>query len=60
MEESEIAANTFRKRNREYPIIAEIENPESWNEYWFDVWHFKDPEHIDHLLDGLRKAGIVH
>lgn len=60
MEEAEIAANMFRQRNQERTIIEEIEDPESWSSYWFRFWHFKDPKQINHLLEGLHKAGIVH
>ena len=60
MEEAEIAASEFRQKNRKRTIIADSEDPESWRSYWLRVWHFKDPMQVDHLLDGLRKAGIVH
>ncbi len=60
MDEASIASEEFCERNSENPMIENIDDPESWSTYWFRVWHFKDPVMVEHLLDGLRKAGIVH
>ena len=60
MQEAEIAADDFRQKNRMKPFIDEIDDPDCWCDYWDRFWHFKDPKLVDHLLAGLRKAGIVH
>ena len=60
MDEAVIASTTFFERNLENSMIKGIDDPESWCTYWDRVWHFTDPAMVDHLLDGLRKAGIVH
>ena len=60
MDEASIASTAFCDHNRENPMIEVIDDPDSWCAYWSRVWHFRDPAMVDHLLDGLRKAGIVH
>lgn len=54
------AAQAFFELNREQPMIDKPDDPESWFYYWKRVTHFKDQAMMNHLLDGLRKAGIVH
>ena len=60
MDDASIASDTFRNQNRENPMIKSSSDPQSWKEFWSRVWHFRDPAIVDHLLDGLRKAGIVY
>jgi hypothetical protein len=31
----------------------------SWREYLSDMFNFKNPEYLSHLIDGLRMAGLV-
>ena len=33
-------------------------NTESWRVFWQSKFHFKDSAALDHLLDGLKKAGL--
>jgi adenylate cyclase len=58
-DEASIASATCYKHNRENPTIEVIEDPDCWRSYWYRKWHFSDPAMVDHLLDGLHKAGIV-
>jgi TolB-like protein len=60
MDEAEAAATAFRQRNTENPMIEVVEDADSWCSFWTRVWHFRDPKLVNHLLDGLKKAGIVH
>lgn len=60
MDRATFAAESFQHENRKQPLIETPSDPESWCDYWRRVWHFKDQAMMDHLLDGLRKAGIVH
>jgi TolB-like protein len=59
-DEASIASTLCCEHNRENPAIEVIEDPECWRTFWSRKWHFRDPAMVDHLLDGLRKAGIVH
>ena len=31
---------------------------ERWRQFWADFLPFKDPKDLEHILDGLRKAGL--
>ena len=59
-DEASIASTECCEHNRQNPTIEIIEDPDCWRSYWSQYWHFRDPAMVDHLLDGLRKAGIVH
>jgi TolB-like protein/tetratricopeptide (TPR) repeat protein len=59
-DEASIASIECCEHNRQNPTIEVIEDPDCWRTHWSQYWHFRDPAMIDHLLDGLRKAGIVH
>ena len=30
-----------------------------WRDYWANLFNFKNPEQLGHLIDGLRKAGLL-
>ena len=60
LDEASIAAAAFCERNGKNPMIEIIGDSQSWCTYWSRVWHFRNPIMVEHLLDGLRKAGIVH
>jgi tetratricopeptide (TPR) repeat protein len=34
------------------------EDPAAWRRYWARLFPFKEASHLDHLLDGFRKAGM--
>lgn len=34
------------------------EDREEWQRYWIKSFPYQNTEHLDHLLDGLRKAGL--
>ena len=59
-DEASIASTECCEHNRQNPTIEVIEDSDCWRTYWFEYWHFSDPAMVDHLLDGLRKAGIIH
>jgi len=45
---------TAREEIKNYPG----EDQDGWRRYWARQFPFKDTNHLDHLLDGLRKAGL--
>jgi TolB-like protein len=57
-EDARTAAAVFHDR-----IKSEIENQswdvEGWHEYWTNLFTFKNPDQLDHLFDGLAKAGLI-
>jgi adenylate cyclase len=53
-EEAGITAAGLRERSHgKWPIDAE-----GWRAYWLNKFHFKDSTALDHLIDGLQKAGL--
>jgi len=52
-DEARVAADDFRKRAGE-----EVEKAESWHAYWSAMLKFKDPAALEHLLEGMGKAGL--
>ena len=58
-DKASIAAEEFRIRNSENPVIKEPADAESWCQYWLSYCHFKDSKMHNHLLEGLRKSRIV-
>ena len=59
MEEAENFADQFRQRIDRESDAGVNEDPESWRNFLFRKWHFKDPALVTHLLEGLQKARIV-
>ena len=55
-EEARIAAEEFRNCAKSEGT-SEWDN-DSWREYWLGLFVLNDPEPIERLLDGLRKAGL--
>jgi hypothetical protein len=43
-----------RQELADYPA----EDKEGWRRYWFKSFLYKHAEDLEHLLDGLRKAGL--
>jgi len=52
-DEARRAAHDFRKRAGE-----KVKKAESWHAYWSSRLKFKDPAALEHLLEGMRKAGL--
>ena len=52
-EDARRAAEDFRKRAAE-----KLKKASSWEAYWSERLNFKDPAALEHLLDGMRKAGL--
>jgi adenylate cyclase len=51
------AAAEFRHRAKK-ELDSLFQNSESWRAYWSSKLHFKDPAQLEHLVDGLRLAGL--
>ena len=56
-DETRAAAKEFRHRAKG-ELDRQLQNTESWHSYWSSKLPFKDPAQLEHLLDGLRKAGL--
>jgi tetratricopeptide (TPR) repeat protein len=48
----------FHQRSQKELANYPQEDREEWQRYWFQSFPYKNAEHLDHLLDGLRKAGL--
>lgn len=42
------------------PELANLQGDdnERWRDHWFKLFQFMNPEDFEHLLEGLRKAGL--
>jgi adenylate cyclase len=47
------AADDFRKRTGD-----KFSQTVTWNDYWASYCKFKDPSALEHLLEGMNKAGL--
>lgn len=57
-EDARAAAEEFRHRAKSELAIYPATDTESWRAYWLRLMPFKDAAKLDHLLEGLRKAGL--
>ncbi len=58
-EDAGAAAAEFRDRAMAELTSQRDWDEKSWREYLSDMFNFKNPEHLSHLIDGLRMAGLV-
>ncbi len=58
-EEAGAAATEFRLRAKTELTDQLNRDNNSWRDYWSNLFNFKNPEQLDHLIDGLRKAGLL-
>jgi adenylate cyclase len=58
-EEAKAAAAEFYSRANEELSSRREWNEDGWREHLSDLFNFKNPEYMSHLIDGLRKAGLV-
>ena len=58
-DEATTAAAEFRSRVKEELTGHQDWDNESWQKYWSNLFNFKNPEHLNHLIDGLLKAGLL-
>jgi len=40
------------------PVISALSQPEDWQVYFSERWPFRKPEDLEHLIEGLGKAGF--
>ena len=57
-EDVSAAAAEFRDRAKAELNRKRDWDANSWREHWSSSFNFKIPAQLDHLLDGLRKAGL--
>ena len=48
----------FQQRSQQELANYPHDDPERWQQYWFKSFPYRNAKHLDHLLDGLRKAGL--
>ncbi|MEM7222224.1 MAG: adenylate/guanylate cyclase domain-containing protein [Pseudomonadota bacterium] len=58
VDEAEAAAQAFRSHAAAALNLNPCVDAESWRAYWRRVMPFKDSAPLDHLLEGLAKAGL--
>jgi adenylate cyclase len=58
-EEARVMADLFLKHVQDLPWVPKTNNPADWRQYWAAEFRAKKPAALDHLYDGLRKAGLV-
>jgi len=56
--EARRALNTFMSEATEEIADWPGESPNVWRRFWTHQYPFQDPRNLEHLLDGLRKAGL--
>lgn len=58
--DSEAQAAAAELRNLLDPNLASVlgDNQSSWQDYWARMFSIFSPEDLEHLLEGLRKAGL--
>ena len=59
MPEAAAALETFYEAVRPFPDVPARDDAEGWRAYWIRMFPARDPAARDHLLDGLRKAGMT-
>ena len=60
LEEAAKAANEFRRLIAlKTPNKDPATDLEKWKGYWLNIFPLKDQAALDHILDGIRKAGLI-
>jgi adenylate cyclase len=49
---------TFLERSRDELADFPGDDVAGWRSYWFKSFPYRDPENLEQLVDGLRKAGL--
>lgn len=57
MPEARAAADRFRVGAEDFVVRPDADE-ESWRHYWLRLFPFKDAGNLDHLIDGMRLAGL--
>lgn len=57
--EARSAVDELLARARAQPHMPKGNNPVEWHRYWDNEFQTKDPAAREHLMDGLRKAGLL-
>jgi TolB-like protein/class 3 adenylate cyclase/cytochrome c-type biogenesis protein CcmH/NrfG len=58
MDEARLALNRFRELANRTPVMQKLCDPADWRKYFVVRWPFRDKADLEHLLAGLRKAGV--
>ena len=57
-DEAHAAAAEFQELMGPEPTTLQGGDSERWRDHWFKLFQFMNPEDFEHLLEGLRKAGL--
>ncbi len=57
-DEAHAAAAEFQDLMRPELTTLQGGDSERWRDHWFKLFQFMSPEDFEHLLEGLRKAGL--
>jgi hypothetical protein len=58
MEDAQRNMATFLERSQEELADYPGDDSGAWRDYWFKSFPYKSTKDLEHLLDGLRKAGL--
>jgi tetratricopeptide (TPR) repeat protein len=58
-EQARAMADLFLKHVADLPWAPKTNDPVEWRHFWAADFPTQKPSALDHLLDGLRKAGLV-
>ncbi|MDJ0958403.1 MAG: adenylate/guanylate cyclase domain-containing protein [Arenicellales bacterium] len=60
LDEAKEAGKEFRRRiASEDPDKDPGSDPQKWKDYWLELFPLKDQAALDHVIDGLIKAGLI-
>jgi adenylate cyclase len=59
LRETDLSRESFRRTAKSDPALGAISDAREWRLFFSRRWPFQNPEDLDHLFAGLRKAGLL-
>ena len=56
--EAVASRDAFTEAAKTQPCLRELSGPPQWRRFFADRWPFRNESDLDHLFDGLRRAGL--
>ena len=56
--EAVASRDAFIEAAKTQPCLRELSGPPQWRRFFADRWPFRNESDLDHLFDGLRRAGL--
>lgn len=56
--EAVASRDAFIEAAKTQPCLRELSGPPQWRRFFADRWPFRNESDLDHLFEGLRKAGL--